>query len=63
MGTKQVAFTSAVEKACPDLLPTLDRIARDTELGGTRDICDRCGGRLSLGHVLGSLCRPDRNEE
>lgn len=27
MGTKQTEFTEAVEKARPDLLPTLDKIA------------------------------------
>lgn len=29
------------------------------EPGERRDICQHCGGWISLGHAVGSDCRPD----
>ena len=30
----------------------------EIEPGSSKDRCSRCGGWISLGHVLGSGCRP-----
>lgn len=50
MGSKQEAFTEAVNRTCPEALPTLDRIVKQLEAGTAQRIgvggCQGCADNL-----------------